>query len=165
MQQCHEVLPFSAGSCSPSRPSLQSQDAEQRPQGTGKGCGSGPKPSRRRRRASLAEMQPKGSSWLSKHRWRWGGGYLQVRADSPQDIVDAVAGNEGHKDVLQKKERSCWDRFPFPSQVRFPTGWGQADILPLKLPSFGSRTSPQASPRRVSLLLFLQPAKTQTRFY
>lgn len=35
-----------------------------------------------------------------------------MRADSPQDIVDAVAGDEGHKDVLQEKKRSCRERFP-----------------------------------------------------
>lgn len=38
--------------------------------------------------------------------------YLQVGADSPQDIIDAVTRDEGYKDVLQEKEVSCWERFP-----------------------------------------------------
>lgn len=34
-----------------------------------------------------------------------GRGYLQVRADSPQDIVDAVTGDQRHEDVLKKREK------------------------------------------------------------
>lgn len=65
-----------------------------------------------------------------------------MRADSPQDIVDAVAGDEGHKDVLQEKKRSCRERFPpIPSLVLHRQGTGR-DILPLNLPSLRSHVLP-----------------------
>lgn len=61
--------------------------------------------------------QPKGQGQSLRAmdtRWdtQWVSGYLQVGADSPQDIIDTVTRDEGHEDVLQEKEMSCWERFP-----------------------------------------------------
>lgn len=86
-----------------------------------------------------------------------------MRADSPQDIVDAVAGDKGHKDVLQEKERSCRERFPPSSSSPQAGNWQRHPTL--ESPLLQEPQSPQASPCGVSLLLFLQPAKTWTRFF
>lgn len=86
---------------------------------------------------------PKGACGYRNAVGHGGGGYLQVRADSPQDVVDAVAGDEGHKDVLQEKERSCRARFPpISNPVPHRQGTGR-DVLPLNFPSFGSRIPPR----------------------
>lgn len=54
-----------------------------------------------------------------------GRGYLQVGADSPQDVVDAVAGDKGHEDVLQETEKLLGEIPHIPSP--FPAGRGQAE--------------------------------------
>lgn len=90
--------------------------------------------------------QPKGQGQSLRAmdtRWdtQWVSGYLQVGADSPQDIIDTVTRDEGHEDVLQEKEMSCWERFPHPESSSPQAGTGR-DIMPLNLPVFRSHVSP-----------------------
>lgn len=82
--------------------------------------------------------QPKGRVQSLKAmdtQWDTEWGYLQVSADSPQDIIDAVTRDEGYKDVLQEKETSCWERFS-PSPVQFFTGRDRQRRHALESPYF-----------------------------
>lgn len=146
------------GSCPSSHPLLQSEAAGQRQQGTREGLGSGPKPRRRWRGALRPEKRsPRGERRAPQPSGpcrTWGRGYLQVRADSPQDIVDAVAGDEGHEDVLQEKEKLLGKFLPIPRAVFHRQGTGR-DVLPLNLPSSRNRIPPSGiSQRSFPALIF-----------
>lgn len=81
--------------------------------------------------AQRAGAKPQGHGHTVGQEW----GYLQVGADSPQDIIDTVTRDEGYKDVLQEKEPSCWERFS-PSQVQFSTGRDRQRRHALESPRF-----------------------------
>lgn len=117
-----------------------------------------------------------------------GRGYLQVRADSPQDIVDAVAGDQRHEDVLKNREKMREKKVgevsnhPKPNPSSKKTISAARGLLEHRfskdrarqrrpaLESSPSQLRPPALPQvfislSFSPLLFLLPAKTRSSFF
>lgn len=111
--------------CCGSRTLGRGSGARGRALGAGRSLGGGGEELRSPKRSPRGERR---ALRPSKHHQRRGRGYLQVRADSPQDVVDAVAGDEGHEDVLRERERerSCQETFPpTPSRLLHRQGTGR----------------------------------------